>query len=184
MRSPKRKKRRPRRRATKRQTRSTNKLSQSPKQSSKDESEYTSDDEEPTVIPTEKPTKKPMLDMPTTPKILQQVECQSCGRKMSAKTLKYSHAKYCTERGREEQPEAIPIPRMEIKNGEKLKEQTHLPVKSLKLKSPKPSKPEEEEKREPIVVREPEMEQPFYYTMKLKNDQRSDKYQALLANAF
>ncbi len=47
-----------------------------------------------------KPNNK-MLDMPTTPKILQQVECQACKRKMSAKVLRYSHAKYCTERERE-----------------------------------------------------------------------------------
>ncbi len=44
---------------------------------------------------------KPMLNMPTTPKVLQQVECQACKRKMSAKVLRYSHAKYCTEREKE-----------------------------------------------------------------------------------
>ncbi len=106
---------------------------------------------------------------------------------MSAKVLRYSHAKYCTAREREEQPEAIPIPKMEIKNGEKLKERTHLPVKNLKLKSPKPIKPEEEKRKQVVAAVPPqtlEMDQSFTYTMKLKNDQRSAKYQAMLANAF
>ena len=80
--------------------------------------------------PARKPKNK-ILNMPTTPKILQQVECQACKRKMSAKVLRYSHAKYCTERAKEEQPEAIPIPKLKIKNAEHLKEQTSLPVKNL-----------------------------------------------------
>ena len=72
----------------------------------------------------EKPAKqqkgKILPDMPTTPKILQQVECQACSKKMCAKNLKYSHPKYCTAREREEQPEEIPIPNMEIINDAKI----------------------------------------------------------------
>ena len=41
----------------------------------------------PNEAPSEEPAKKPMLNMPITQKILQQVECQACKRKMSAKTL-------------------------------------------------------------------------------------------------
>ena len=53
--------------------------------------------------PTKK--KKQVLDMPTTNKIIEQVQCLSCGKSMSAKNLKYSHAKYCMERNAEPQPE-------------------------------------------------------------------------------
>ena len=85
-----------------------------------------------TELPTEppkveKPAKHPkgkiLPDMPTTPKILQQAECQACAKKMSAKNLMYSHPKYCTAREREEQPEEIPIPKMEIINDAKIKKQ-------------------------------------------------------------
>ena len=150
----------------------------------------------PTEIPIEvdevakEPKPNKYLDMPTTSKILQQVSCQACGKKMSAKVLRYSHSKYCSAREREEQPEVIPIPKMEIKSGEKLKEQTHLPVKNLKLKHSRPSKPTilEEKGVKPTVAAIPpqtlEMDQSFTYTMKLKNDQRSAKYQTMLANAF
>jgi hypothetical protein len=73
--------------------------------------------------PAKQPKGKILPDMPTTPKILQQVECQACSKRMCAKNLKYSHPKYCTARGREEQPEEIPIPKMEIINDAKIKKQ-------------------------------------------------------------
>ena len=64
----------------------------------------------------EKPAKiqkgRILPDMPTTPDILQQVECQACSKRMCANNLKYSHPNYCTAREREEQPEEIPIPKM------------------------------------------------------------------------
>jgi hypothetical protein len=138
----------------------------------------------------EEPAKKPknkILDMPTTPKILQQVECQACGRKMSAKVLKYSHAKYCTAREKQEQPETIPIPKLEIKNGEHLKERTSLPVKNLKLKRSKPFKLEDAEKvatPQPLPPQTLEMDQSFHYKMKQKNQQREEKYQIMMSNAF
>jgi hypothetical protein len=138
----------------------------------------------------DEPAKKPMLNMPTTPKILQQVECQACGRKMSAKVLRYSHAKYCTEREKEEQPEAIPIPKLKIKNGEHLKEQTSLPVKNLKLKrtkaytapAEKEATPETDNRRLPPQT--PEIEQTFQHKMKQRTQQKEAKYQIMMSNAF
>ncbi len=89
----------------------------------------------------EKPAKqqkgKILPDMPTTPKILQQVECQACSKMMSAKNLMYSHPKYCTAREREEQPEEIPIPKMEIINDAKIKNKESLPVKKHTVKRTK-----------------------------------------------
>ena len=76
--------------------------------------------------------KKQLLDMPTTNKIIEQVQCLSCGKSMSAKTLKYSHAKYCTERNVEPQPEEIPVPQIEMKNTPTRKT---LPVKRAKAKA-------------------------------------------------
>ena len=143
----------------------------------------------------EEPAKKPknkILDMPTTPKILQQVECQACKRKMSAKVLRYSHAKYCTEREKEPQPEAIPIPKLTIKNGEHLKEQTSLPVKSLKLKratksytapAEKEATPETPQPQR-LPPQTPEMDQSFQYKMKQRLQQKEAKYQSMMSNAF
>ena len=75
---------------------------------------------------------KVLTDMPTTPKILQQVECQACSKRMSAKNLMYSHPKYCTAREQEEEPEDIPIPKMEIRNDAKIKNKESLPVKNTR----------------------------------------------------
>ncbi len=141
----------------------------------------------------EEPAKKPknkILDMPTTPKILQQVECQACKRKMSAKVLRYSHAKYCTEREREEQPEAIPNPKLKIKNGEHLKEQTSLPAKNLKLKrtkaytapAEKEATPETDNRRLPPQT--PEIEQTFQHKMKQRTQQKEAQYKNMMSNAF
>jgi hypothetical protein len=148
--------------------------------------------EQPNEQPTEKPAKKPMLDMPTTPKILQQVECQACKRKMSAKTLKYNHANYCTERGREAKPENIPIPKMEIKNGEQLKNKTSLPVKRPTLKRSKPIAREEAE-AEPekpapstpaLPMQTPQMDESFHYKMRQRTQQKEAQYQVMMSNAF
>jgi hypothetical protein len=145
----------------------------------------------PNEVPTEKPTKKPMLNMPTTQKVLQQVECQACKRKMSAKTLKYNHAPYCPAREREEKPEEIPIPRMEIKNGEHLKNTASLPVKRGKLKRSKPITKEvlEEEAKAPastpaLPVQPPQIEQSFHFQMRERLQQKEAKYQVMMSNAF
>ena len=140
------------------------------------------------------PARKPkqMLNMPTTPKILQQVECQACKRKMSAKVLRYSHAKYCTEREREEQPEAIPIPKLKIKNGEHLKEQTSLPVKNLKPKLKRTvtttyAAAEKETEAKPQTPPPPKtqyIEQSFHSKMKERMQEKEAKYQNMMSNAF
>jgi hypothetical protein len=51
--------------------------------------------------------------MPTTEKVITQVQCQACGKSMSAKNLKYSHAASCIKRVQEvsDKPKAIPVPK-------------------------------------------------------------------------
>ena len=140
--------------------------------------------------PARKPKNK-ILNMPTTPKILQQVECQACKRKMSAKVLRYSHAKYCTEREKEEQPEAIPIPKLKIKNAEHLKEQTSLPVKNLKPKLKRTvtttyaaAEKETEARPQTPPPETQEIEQSFHTKMKQRTQQKQAKYQAMMTHAF
>ena len=49
--------------------------------------------------------------MPTTETVISQVQCQACGKSMSANNLKYSHAAYCIKRAQDlEKPKAIPVP--------------------------------------------------------------------------
>ena len=139
--------------------------------------------------PSPQPRKtKPMLNMPTTPKVLQQVQCQACLRKMSAKVLRYSHAKYCTEREREEQPEAIPIPKLSFKNSEQLKEQTSLPVKNQK---PKPKLQRTKSYTEPKPQtpptpppHTPQIQETFQNRMRQVMQQKEAKYQTMMSNAF
>jgi len=85
--------------------------------------------EEPEEQPTTKSKSKRVLDMPTTNNILKQVESLLCGRKMSAQNLKCSHSEYFTERKQEQQPEEIPMPKIEIKNNGKIQEKQSLPIK-------------------------------------------------------
>jgi len=141
------------------------------------ESEYSSDDDdEPIVIPTErkreepKPAKKPMLDIPTTSKILEQVACQACGRKMSAKTLKYSHARYCKElKDRDPQPE---------------KRETLKRSKTINYREAA----EEEEQPPPPTPAAPEQtietEDSFGWKMVQRKKQKEAKYQIMMSNAF
>jgi hypothetical protein len=67
-------------------------------------------------------------NMPTTEKVITQVQCQACGKSMSAKNLNYSHAAYCIKRVQEvsDKPKAIPVPKKIIP---KLKKT--LPVKGV-----------------------------------------------------
>ena len=54
-------------------------------------------------------------DMPTTEKVISQVQCQACGKSMSAKNLTYSHAVFCIKRVQEvDKPKAIPAPKKMI----------------------------------------------------------------------
>ena len=49
--------------------------------------------------------------MATTEKVITQVQCQACGKSMSAKNLTYSHAACCIQRVQEvDKPKAIPVP--------------------------------------------------------------------------
>jgi hypothetical protein len=100
--------------------------------------EQSDDDEPPEITKTKSRTKKQVLDMPITNKIIEQVQCLSCVKSVSATTLKYSHAKYCTERNQEPQPEEIPVPQIEIKNAQTLKGRKSLPVKRTKT-TPQPN---------------------------------------------
>ena len=50
--------------------------------------------------------------MPTTEKVISQIQCQACNKSMSAKNVKYSHAAYCVKRVQEvHKPKAIPVPK-------------------------------------------------------------------------
>ena len=53
-----------------------------------------------------------LSNMVTTEKVISQVQCQACGKSMSAKNLNYSHAADCIKRVQEVyKPKAIPVPR-------------------------------------------------------------------------
>ena len=62
---------------------------------------------------TQQVTKTQMLsNMPTTEKVISQIQCQASNNSMSAKNLKYSHAAYCIKRVQElDKPKAIPVPK-------------------------------------------------------------------------
>ena len=67
--------------------------------------------------PKSKGKKKVLNDMPTTEKVISQVQCPSCNKCMSAKSLKYSHAAYCIKRVQEDdKPEVIPVSKKNMKN--------------------------------------------------------------------
>ena len=73
--------------------------------------------------PKSKGKKKLLNDMPTTEKVISQVQCPACNKCMSAKSLKYSHAAFCVKRVQEDdKPKAIPIPKKIMKNLTKLKQ--------------------------------------------------------------
>ena len=73
--------------------------------------------------PKSKGKKKVLNDMPTTEKVISQVQCQACNKSMSAKSLKYSHAAYCVKRVQEDdKPEVIPSPKKIMKNLKKIKQ--------------------------------------------------------------
>ena len=72
------------------------------------------------VKPTTKEKKKILNTLPTTEKVISQVQCQACGKSMSAKNLKYSHAGYCIKRV-EDVEKSKAIPKKVMKNLMKLK---------------------------------------------------------------
>ena len=63
--------------------------------------------------------------MATTEQVITQVQCQACGKSMSAKNLPRSDVGYCIKRDQElDKPKAIPAPKKSIPNLKKA-----LPVK-------------------------------------------------------
>ena len=61
-------------------------------------------------------------DIPTTEKVLIQVQCQACGKSMSEKNLKYSHAAYCIKRVQDaDNPKYVPVSKVIMKQMMKLK---------------------------------------------------------------
>ena len=73
--------------------------------------------------PKPKGKKKLLNDIPTTQKVISQVQCPACNKSMSAKSLKYSHAAFCIKRVQEDdKPKVIPVPKKIMKNLMKLKQ--------------------------------------------------------------
>ena len=69
-----------------------------------------------------------LSNMETTENVISQVQRQACGKSMSAKNLKHSHAAYCIKRVQEvDEPKAIPVPKKIIPKLKKI-----LPVKGVK----------------------------------------------------
>jgi hypothetical protein len=135
------------------------------------------EEEEP---PPPKSKKKQVLDMPTTDKVVQQVQCLACGKSMSAKNLKYSHAKYCTERSQEPQPVEIPVPKIETKKATALRDRKSLPVKRTKIKQE-----EEEEDIPKTPSRQNETPEQFWSnTVNNMRERRLSQYKFLCSNAF
>ena len=134
-----------------------------------------------------KPKSNKMLDMPTTTKVLEQVSCQACGKPMSAKNLRYSHGRYCTERNQEEKPQEIPIPQIEIKNAPQLKGLKQIPVKRAKPK-PQEQPPEEPPPIAYLRIEKPEKretpEQFWNNTIKNMKEKKLNQYKSLCSNAF
>jgi hypothetical protein len=133
------------------------------------------EEEEP---PPQKSKKKQVLDMPTTDKVVQQVQCLACGKSMSAKNLRYSHAKYCTERSQEPQPVEIPVPKIEVKKATALRGRKSLPVKRTKTK-------QEEEDIPETPSRQNETPEQFWNnTVKNMRERKLSQYKFLCSNAF
>ena len=114
---------------------------------------------------------------------------------MSAKNLKYSHSRYCTERNVETQPEEIPVPQIEFKSTPSLKERKTLPVKRAKAKAktatetieydadevpPPPRAPASK-----VIPTKPETPDQFWTnTVKNMKEKKMQQYKALCSNAF
>ena len=59
--------------------------------------------------------------MPTTDKVISQVQCQACNESMSAKNFNYSHAAYCIQGVQEvDTPKVTPAPKNIIPKLKKL----------------------------------------------------------------
>jgi hypothetical protein len=134
-------------------------------------------EEEEEPLPT-KSKKKHGLDMPTTDKVVQQVQCLACGKSMSAKNLKYSHAKYCTERSQEPQPVEIPVPKIETKKATAPTARKSLPVRRTKIIQVEEDIPETSSRQNETP------EQFWSTTVNNMRERRLSQYKFLCSNAF
>ena len=101
--------------------------------------------------------------MPTTDKVMQQVQRRACAKSMSAEKIRYSHSNCCTERNLDPKPEEIPVPKMEIKITPTIKDRKILPDKRTRTTQPLaptqdadevPAPPPPEPSRQPPEKRE------------------------------
>jgi hypothetical protein len=136
------------------------------------------EEEEQEPEPPKSRKKKQVIETPTTEKTVQQVQCSSCGKSMTAKSLRYSHAKYCTERSQEPEP----APKIEVKKA---------PVKRSKTKPreaptydadevPPPPPPPASRLREKHET----PEQFWRNTVNNLREKKLSQYKSLLSNAF
>jgi hypothetical protein len=136
------------------------------------------EEEEQEPEPPKSRKKKQVIETPTTEKTVQQVQCSSCGKSMTAKSLRYSHAKYCTERSQEPEP----APKIEPKKA---------PVKRSKAKPreaptydadevPPPPPPPASRLREKHET----PEQFWRSTVNNLREKKLSQYKSLLSNAF
>ena len=63
----------------------------------------------------QKLNKELISNMEINGQLVKQVQCQACGKSMSAKNLKCSHAAYCANRAQEvDKPKAITVPKTKV----------------------------------------------------------------------
>jgi outer membrane biosynthesis protein TonB len=158
----------------------------------------------------EEPATKPIIvdfsaDAPRT-KVIEQVSCKDCGKSMSAKNLRYSHAKSCTARKSEPPPVAETPP---PEKSPEVEETPATPGEKEKQPPPKRTRPKakpkaqpQQDSREPThapdEVPEPgppppsrapkqKLETPDQFwsnTLKQMKDRKNQQYQKLAAAAF
>ena len=98
---------------------------------------------EPEVVEPEQPAQNV-----STTKTVELVECPDCGKKMTMKTLKYSHAKNCTKNKKQQ------VEKEEEKEAEEEEEEVKQVVEQKKPKPPPPKlKRTESEKPPPTIKR-------------------------------
>ena len=153
----------------------------------------------------EEPATKPIIvdfsaNAPRT-KVIEQVSCKDCGKSMSAKNLRYSHAKSCTARNSEPPPvaEAPSTPEVEEKPAPGLEKQP--PPKRTRPKAKPKAKPQEDsqepthapdevpEQGPPPPSRAPKQKQEtpdqfWSNTLRQMKEKKNQQYQKLAAAAF
>jgi hypothetical protein len=142
------------------------------------------EEEEQEPEPPKSRKKKQVVEMPTTEKTVQQVQCSACGKSMSAKSLRYSHAKTCTERSQEPEPVEIPAPKIEPKKTpakrSKAKPREAAPTYDADEVPPPPPPPASRLTREKHET----PEQFWRSTITNMREKKLSQYKSLLSNAF